>query len=159
MAIGRLLPVVDDLDTGGFFEAARRHELVLRRCNRCDSVLHMPRMYCHACGSWDGRWEPVAGTGTAYSWTVAEHQVHPAYPVPYTVVLVALDDVPARFVGYLPGAPVLSPGDPMEVWFEELDGGGVLPQWRPAGQVATDVTDDVEIDVLAESPTRPGTAD
>lgn len=129
----RLLPVGDDLDTGGFFEAARRGELVIRRCNGCDAVLHMPRAYCHTCGSWEGRWAPVAGTATVYSWTVVEHQVHPAYPVPYTVVLVQLDDVPAaRLVGYLPGRPELTPGMPMRVWFETVADGVVLPQWAPA---------------------------
>ncbi|WP_239314009.1 Zn-ribbon domain-containing OB-fold protein [Frankia sp. Cj3] len=132
----RLAPVGDDHDTGGFFEAARRHELVIRRCDGCDAVLHLPRAYCRHCGGWDGRWQPVAGTATLYSWTVVEHQVHPAYPVPYCVVLVQLDDVPAaRLVGYLPGRPALTPGQPMRVWFETLDDGTdegvVVPQWKP----------------------------
>ena len=133
MEAQRLLPVDDDIDTGGFFEAARRNELAIRMCNGCDAVLHMPRAYCHTCGSWEGRWQPVAGSGTVYSWTVVEHQVHPAYPVPYTVVLVELDDVPAaRLVGYLPGAPELAAGQPMQVWFETVADGVVLPQWAPA---------------------------
>jgi uncharacterized protein len=131
LAPARLLPVDDDVDTGGFFAAARRGQLAIRRCNGCDAVLHLPRAYCHACGSWEGRWAPVAGTGTLHSWTVVEHQVHPAFPVPYTVVLVQLDDVAARLVGWLPDRPPLAPGQPMRVWFEELDG-AVLPQWAPA---------------------------
>jgi uncharacterized OB-fold protein len=133
MATPRLLPVDDDLDTGGFFEAARRHELVIRVCNACEAVLHMPRAYCHTCGSWDGRWQPVAPSGSVYSWTVVAHQVHPAYPVPYTVVLVELDELPAaRLVGYLDGTPELTAGQPVEAWFETLDEGVVLPQWRLA---------------------------
>jgi len=131
--ISPLIPVTDDLDTGGFFEAARRGELAIRMCNGCDAVLHMPRAYCHNCGSWDGRWQPVAGTGLVYSWTVVEHQVHPSYPVPYTVVLVELDDYPAaRLIGRLPGRPDLAPGQPMQVWFETVDDGVVVPQWKPA---------------------------
>ena len=75
-------------------------------CNGCDAVLHVPVAYCHRCGSWDTRWQVVAGTGRLYSWTVVAHQVHPAYPVPYTIVLVELDDHPeARLVGQLPGPP------------------------------------------------------
>ena len=100
----RLLPVDDDLDTGGFFEAARRGELAVRRCNGCDAVLHVPRAYCRHCGSWEGRWEVVDGAATLHSWTVVTHQVHPAYPVPYTVVLVDLDALPGtRLVGSLDG--------------------------------------------------------
>jgi uncharacterized OB-fold protein len=130
MSTARLLPAEDDRDTAGFFEAARRHELVVRVCDGCGAVLHVPRAYCHTCGSWEGHWQPVSGRGRLYSWTTAEHQVHPAYPVPYTITLVQLDDVPARLIGYLPGAPELTEGQPMEVWFEDLDDGVVLPQWK-----------------------------
>jgi hypothetical protein len=128
----RPLPVDDDLDTGGFFAAARRGELVVRVCDGCDSVLHMPRAYCRNCGSWDGHWQRVSGRGHVYSWTVVEHQVHPAFPAPYTVVLVQLDDAPARLVGYLPGSADLIEGQPMEVWFETLDHDVVVPQWKVA---------------------------
>jgi uncharacterized OB-fold protein len=131
MVAPRPLPVADDLDTGGFFEAARRGELVVRVCDGCGAVLHLPRAYCHTCGSWDGRWQPVSGRGRLYSWTTADHQVHPAFPVPYTIVLVQLDDAPARLIGYLPGEPELTEGQPMEAWFETVEDGGVVPQWKP----------------------------
>ena len=127
----RLGPVVDDRDTGGFFAAAAAGRLVIRMCNGCDAVLHMPRAYCHQCGSWDGRWQEVAGTGTVYSWTVVDHQVHPSFPVPYTVVLVELDEVRARLIGHLPGTPDLHIGQALTVWFETLADGVVRPQWSP----------------------------
>jgi uncharacterized OB-fold protein len=131
--VAPLIPVTDDLDTRGFFEVARRGELAIRMCNSCDAVLHMPRAYCHHCGSWEGRWQTVAGSGSLYSWTVVEHQVHPSYPVPYTVVLVELDDYPAaRLIGRLAGRRDLAAGQRMRVWFETVDGGVVVPQWKPA---------------------------
>ena len=126
------VPVVDDVDTGGFFEAARRHELAVRMCNGCDAVLHVPVAYCHRCGSWDTRWQTVAGRGRLHSWTVVAHQVHPAYPVPYTVLLVDLEEHPGvRLVGQLPGRPALRAGQPMEVWFDDIGDDVILPQWRP----------------------------
>ncbi len=122
----RLLPVDDDLDTGGFFEAARRGELAIRRCNGCDAVLHVPRAYCRHCGSWEGRWEVVDGAATLHSWTVVTHQVHPAYPVPYTVVLVDLDALPGtRSSARSTATTTSSPACRCEVWFDEsasLDG-------------------------------------
>jgi uncharacterized OB-fold protein len=125
------LPVVDDLDTGGFFEAARRHELVVRMCNGCDAVLQMPVAYCRTCGSWETRWQPTSGQGRVYSWTVVAHQVHPAFPAPYTLVLVELDDHPeARVVGSIPGRHEFVAGQKMEVWFETVGNDVVLPQWR-----------------------------
>jgi uncharacterized OB-fold protein len=126
-------PVDDDHDTGGFFAAAREGRLVVRMCNGCDAVLHLPRAYCHHCGSWDGRWQEVSGQGRVYSWTTVEHQVHPAFPTPYTIVLVELADHPSvRLVGDLRGAPELSAGQAMRVRFEHLEDGVVLPQWEPA---------------------------
>jgi uncharacterized OB-fold protein len=128
-----LLPVDDDKDTGGFFQAAARGELVVRVCDQCETILHVPRAYCRACGSWDGSWRAVAGSGTLHSWTVADHQVHPAYPVPYTIVLVDLDDAPGvRLLGHVPGSPDLRAGMAMRVRFDELADGVVLPNWEPA---------------------------
>jgi uncharacterized OB-fold protein len=136
-AAARLLPVDDDHDTGGFWAAAKEHQLVVRACTACGAILHVPRAYCHTCGSWEGHWRRMSGHGRVYSWTTVEHQVHPAYPAPYTVVLVELIDAPGvRLVGYLPGAPELAEGQPMRVWFEELDDGVVLPQWEPERQMA-----------------------
>ena len=130
--MSRLQPVVDDHDTGGFFEAAARGELVVRACSNCGAVLHVPRAYCHPCGSWDGEWKPAGTTGTLHSFTVADHQVHPAYPVPYTIVLVDLDDVPGvRLLGNLDGAPDLTIGMPMSLRFDQLADGVVLPNWAP----------------------------
>jgi uncharacterized protein len=129
---GRLLPVQDDVDTAGFWEAARRHELAVCACEDCGTVLHMPRARCRACGSWRVAWRALSGRGRLYSWTTVEHQVHPAYPAPYTLVLVEPEDAPeARFVGSLPGRPPLNAGQPMRVWFEDVADGVVLPQWAP----------------------------
>lgn len=129
----RPLPVADDHDTGGFFEAAKRGELVVRACASCDAYLHLPTAYCHRCGSWEGTWKQVSGQGHVYSWTVVAHQVHPAFPAPYTVVLVELDDAPGvRLVGNLPGSPALHEGQAMRVRFDTVADGAVLPQWELA---------------------------
>jgi uncharacterized OB-fold protein len=125
-----LLPVVDDPDTSGFFEAARRGELAVKECVTCGQLLHLPRQRCFACGGGDTRWTAVPGTGRLHSWTVVEHQVHPAFPVPYTVVLVDADAVEARFVGMLPGRPDLQVGAPVRVRFDTAPDGTALPQWE-----------------------------
>lgn len=137
MSVERVLvPLDDDLDTGGFFAAARRGELALRRCDECGEFLHVPRQYCRHCGSWEGSWVPVDGAATLHSWTTVAHQVHPAYPVPYTVILVDVTATGTRLVGRLLGEPpALAAGMPLELWFEDLgirDGrSAVVPNWRP----------------------------
>jgi uncharacterized OB-fold protein len=133
-----LIPVVDDPDTGGFFEAARRHELAVCFCASCDAALHLPRAYCHRCGAWGNAWRAVAVTGTLHSFTIVEHQVHPAFPVPYTIVLVDIDGLAdVRLIGDLPGRPLLEIGMAMRVRFDDVADGVVLPRWEPAAPVAS----------------------
>jgi uncharacterized OB-fold protein len=64
-----------------------------------------------------------------YSWTTIEHQSHPAFPTPYTIILVELDDAPGvRVVGRIDGAPDLTAGLPIRVSFEDLGEGLGMPQ-------------------------------
>lgn len=122
----------DDPDTAGFFEAAGRGELVICVCQSCDAVLHLPRGYCHHCGSSEVGWRQVSGEAHLYSWTTVVRPVLPSFPVPYTVVLVELDDAPGvRLIGNLPGEPELHPDMPMHVYFEERDG-VTLPNFKLA---------------------------
>jgi len=128
----RVLPETEDIDTGGFWQGARLGEIRVLECSSCGALLHMPRAYCYQCGSWENHWKTVAGIGRLHSWTVVEHQVHPDFPVPYTVVLVDLDGAPgARLVGYLEGSPDLAAGQAMRARFEVLDDEVTLPQWDP----------------------------
>lgn len=130
-----LLPVTDDVDTGGFFAAAARGELAVRVCSECRADLHLPRENCPHCGAFSREWRSIARIGTLYSWTVVEHQVHPAFPVPYTVVLVEVDDTDGvRLLSRIDGRPDLAIGQRMEVWFEQV-GDVTLPQWRSAPTV------------------------
>ena len=132
MSPGRPLPVIDDPDTAGFFAAAGRGEVALCNCSACGATLHLPRAYCHRCGSWAATWRPVAPRGRLCSWTTVEHQVHPAFPVPYTIVLVELADEPgARLVGWLAGRPELEAGMAMEAAFEAVADDTTLVQWTP----------------------------
>ena len=128
----RPLPVTDDEETGGFWQAATEHRLVVRACDTCSAVLHLPKSFCHHCGSWDVTWRDVRPTGSLYSWTVLQHSVHDAFPAPYTVVLVQLDEYPSvRFVGYLDGTPELHHGMPMRVQYNDVEPGVTIPQWEP----------------------------
>jgi hypothetical protein len=128
----RLLPETDDIDTMGFWEGTRRGELRVLECTSCSALLHMPRAYCYECGSWDNHWKTISNLGRLHSWTVIDHQVHPDFPTPYTVVLVDLDGAPgARLVGYLEGAPQLAIGQAMQARFEVLTDEVTLAQWDP----------------------------
>ncbi|WP_063129745.1 Zn-ribbon domain-containing OB-fold protein [Nocardia fusca] len=131
--MNRPLPVTDDEETAGFWKAATGERLVVRSCNSCSLFLHLPKSYCHHCGSWDVGWREVGPTGSVYTWTVLMHSIHPSFPAPCTIVLVQLDEDPAiRFVGYLDGTPELASGTPVRVRFEHVEPGVTVPQWELA---------------------------
>jgi uncharacterized OB-fold protein len=98
------LPVTDDPIDAGFWAAARDGRLVVQACGSCGHRTMPPRPMCPRCRSVRRVWEPVSGTGTIWSWTVAHPPLLPAFLpyAPYPVIVVALDEDPVlRFVGNL----------------------------------------------------------
>jgi uncharacterized protein len=93
-----------DRDTTPFWEAQRNHELRLQRCSACAAFRFPVTPICPECQSFDFEWALCSGKGTVYSYTVVQHQTHPAFPVPYTIMLVELEEG-LRFIGQLRGEP------------------------------------------------------
>lgn len=129
-------PVVDDPETAGFFAAAAEGRLVVQRCATCGHRQQPPRPRCVSCHGQELEWSDVPDEGRLHSWTVVEHQIHPNFEPPYTVLLV--DVVPEegadtiRYLGYLPGRPGVAVGDALRVTFDEVADGVVIPNWELA---------------------------
>ena len=128
------LPSVTD-DTRPFWDACRRRELVVQRCTGCGAFRHPPSPVCWRCRRFPHEWARVSGRGTVFSFAVghrafmAELTEH----VPYTVVVVALDDAPGvRLVSNLigPRAEEARIGLPVEVAFEEVAPEVLVPRFR-----------------------------
>ena len=128
-------PAVDGLDKE-YWEAARRHELVVQRCNACQGFQFGPEWICHQCHSFDLGWHRVSGRGRIFSWERVWHPVHPALKdaCPYLVVLVELPDAGnVRMVGNLLGDPmqeVVIGGEVEAVFEDHHDDNVTLVQWR-----------------------------
>ena len=125
-----------------YWEATRRHELVVQRCKSCRTWQWGPEFLCYQCHSDDVAYEQVEGSGRIYSWERPWYPVHPALRegVPYLVVLVELPQAGnVRMVGNLLGDPEqeVMIGAPVEAVFEDHDGDGgepfTLVQWRVTG--------------------------
>ena len=130
-------PSIDGLDEP-YYEATRRHELVVQRCNGCRGYQFGPEWICHRCHSFNLGWEKVSGRARIYSWERVWHPVHPALKnaCPYVVVLVELADADnVRMVGNLLGDPLqeIVIGSEVEAVFEDHAEGFTLVQWRTVG--------------------------
>jgi uncharacterized protein len=118
-----------------FWEAARRHQLVVQRCKDCEGFQFGPEWICHKCRSSNLGWHRVSGRGRVYSWERVWHPVHPALKdaCPYMVVLVELPEAGnVRVVGNLAGDPraELPIGASVEAVFEDHPEGYTLVQWK-----------------------------
>lgn len=80
--------------TADFYENCARGQLCFQRCDACRAWRHQPRHLCAACGSAQWSWQPSAGRGSIYSWTVTHQSPHPAFAndVPFAIVVVEMDE-------------------------------------------------------------------
>jgi len=123
-------------ETRPFWEAARRHELMLQRCRPCDHLFFYPRAACPRCLSGDLAWQRVSGRGTLHTFTIV-HRGARDFPlgVPYVLAIVELDEGPrlmSNLVGVAADPTVVRIGMPLEVVFEDVSDTVALPRFRPA---------------------------
>lgn len=119
-------------DNAFWFEAAREHRLVIQRCAGCGDLRHPPGPCCPKCGSYDWDTVEASGRGRVHSYVVSHHPRHPAFPPPYVVALVELEEG-TRLVTNLVGAAPEEVEIDMPVALEWLDPDPELslPVFRP----------------------------
>lgn len=121
-------------DSRPYWDAAREHRLVIRRCRDCGAKHFMPRHLCPQCWSDRLEWIDCKGAGTVASFSIVHRA--PTAPfkaqTPYVVALVDLDEGPrmmSNIVG--DGALDVAIGERVRVTFEERDG-MTIPQFARA---------------------------
>ncbi len=127
-------------ETRPFWEAAKRHELVLPRCRQCGPFFFYPRATCPRCLSSDLEWQVVSGRGTLHTFTIV-HRGPRNFPLPspYVMAIVELDEGPrmmTNLVGVTPDPETLEIGMPVEVTWADVTPEVTLPHFRPAAAEA-----------------------
>jgi uncharacterized OB-fold protein len=118
-----------------FFEAAKRHELVVQRCAQCSTHRFPAREICSSCLSYAAEWVTVSGEGEVFSYNVMHQVYHPGFAdeVPYAVVVVKLKEgakMNSNLVGVEPRD--IKIGMPVRVVFEDVTDEVTLPKFAPA---------------------------
>jgi hypothetical protein len=130
---GRSLPIIEPRSEA-YWEGARNHRLVIKRCSDCSFYVHPPRPTCPRCQGEALAGGAVSGEGTVYSYSIMHYPGNPGFDdPPYGVVIVELDEQPGlRTVGNLLGTEPgeIEIGMRVKVDFEELTPEITLPQWR-----------------------------
>ena len=119
-------------DMKPFFDAAKRHELVVQRCRGCGVHRFPAREICSSCLSREAEWVKVSGEGEIFSYNVMHQVYHPGFAdeVPYAVVVVKLQEgakMNSNLKGIAPDA--IKIGMPVRVVFEDVSDEVTLPKF------------------------------
>jgi uncharacterized OB-fold protein len=77
-----------------FREGCRVGELRLQYCEKCELYQFYPRIFCSHCGAEQLQWRAVSGRGRIASYTIVRRGISSAYPAPYVVALIDLEEGP-----------------------------------------------------------------
>ena len=111
------LPYIDEVSRS-YWEGAKRHELMLQRCQGCGYHRYPPGDTCPRCLSDRLAWVKASGQGTVYTWTVFHQVYHQAFAkdMPYAVVAVELEEGPRLVTNLVDCKPEdIEVGMPVEV--------------------------------------------
>lgn len=128
------LPRLDE-ENRWFWEACRRHELVLQRCTACEELRLYPRALCPTCLSSEVTFVRSSGQGIVYTFTATHQNQAPGFreDLPYVMAIVELAEGP-RLMTNIVGCPVedVRVGMPVTVTFEDVTDEIALPKFQAA---------------------------
>lgn len=121
-------------DTRPYWEGAKNNQLLLQKCNSCQTLQFYPRGVCSSCLSSNLTWQQASGQGTVYSFTVNHRPPHPGFAdmLPFVTAIIELEEgvrMMSNIVQCDPGHVAI--GMPVAVVFEQVMDDITLPMFRP----------------------------
>ena len=118
-----------------FFDGTRNGQLMIQRCQGCETYHSPGTVRCTECWSESLEWVQASGQGTLFTYSVVHHAPHPAFrsEVPFVIAVVELEEGP-RLNTNIVGGPndQLQVGMPVQVAFEALSDEISIPKFHPA---------------------------
>ena len=114
-----------------FWDAARRHELQLQRCQACSKFIYYPRTRCPHCFSDQLEWKRVSGRGKVYSYTVVRRPSSRVFESPYILAIVELDEGPRMTTNIVAKPEQMKVEMPVEVYFDDVTADQTLVKFKP----------------------------
>ena len=116
-----------------FWEGCRKGELLIQKCQDCQTFIFYPKMYCPDCLSSNLEWAKASGKGKVYShMTVYAFQpTEFADDVPYVVAIIELDEG-VRMMSNIVGCPPddVHCGIEVQVVFEKVTDAITLAKFK-----------------------------
>jgi uncharacterized OB-fold protein len=131
----RPLPIITETEKG-FWEGARRHQLMVYRCSHCGAYYNPPTD-CPACDNPHMGWVKASGRGKVYTYIIYHVAYHPSWEkyLPYNVAWVELEEGPLMMTNII-GCKLedIYVDMPVEVAFEDVTEEITLPKFMPLVQ-------------------------
>ncbi len=116
-----------------FWEAAKRHELLLQRCDACGKFIYYPRPRCPHCFSDRLSWERCSGKGKVYSYTVVRRAASRAFAdAPYILAIIELAEGPRMTTNVVAPPEQVRVDMPVTVFFDDVTPEQTLVKFKPA---------------------------
>lgn len=120
-----------------FWDAAKQHRLVLKKCGKCGFIDHPPYLYCTNCHADEHEWIEASGKATLAAYAINVFGV--PFPfwddLPYVVALIDLQEGPRMISNIVEcDHDKLENGMELEVLFDDVSGEISLPKWRPVDE-------------------------
>ncbi len=117
---------------------AREGRLVVQVCSSCGTARYPHSFLCPACSAGDANWQAIRTTGRVLSWCRFHRRYFEdfALEVPYTVLLVRMDDGVKLFANWVAAKAAAIPviGERVEAAFEELVPGTTVVRFRQVAE-------------------------
>ncbi|MEM7407660.1 MAG: Zn-ribbon domain-containing OB-fold protein [Pseudomonadota bacterium] len=121
-------------DNQPFWDACRRHELLVQHCAACDATFLPPAPLCPHCLELDPGWRVASGRGQVTTFVEIHQNWFPAFAddLPYNVAQIQLDEGPRLTANLVDvQAADIEVGMPVEVVFDDVEPDFTLPRFRP----------------------------
>lgn len=113
------------------WESIRAHGMKLQCCRECGQFQYPPAPVCHQCLSSELDWTALSGKGEILSWVIYHRQYLEAYPAPYNVIAVKLEEGPvviSNLEGDVPQASWI--GQQVRLLYKTMEDGFILPRFE-----------------------------
>ena len=112
------------------WNSIRAGRMCLPRCLDCGKLHYPPGPVCPHCLSSNLEWQPISGRGTILSWVIYHRTYLEAYPEPYNVIVVRLEEGPIMASNLEGPAPAENwIGQPVRMTYTTMPDGFVLPRF------------------------------
>jgi len=127
----KMLPEITEVNRP-YWEGCEVGELRLQTCIHCGFCRYPDSELCPRCLSHEWAWRKVSGKGRVWSWVVVHQKYFEAFAdeLPYTVLLVELDEGPRIISGLVGEARRLRIDQPVEVVFTRVANERSIPKFR-----------------------------